>query len=808
MLTPNLLRRHREVAAGGGWSGANNITRSAWFDGSADYMNRTFGTPNDQSKWIYSVWLRRVRLGTIETFFIGGTSASGSAFYCEFQTADTLEFTNGTGTAHLVTNRLFRDTEWFHVLFSYDSDDGTAGDRMQLWVNGVEETSFSTDVNPSLGLTSLMNSSGANCQISGYNGATGAFKGSMAQACFLDGVSIQNGDHVATEFGEEVTVGTNGTVWAPLADSALIALADTVGGNSFCLTTVIGDGTDGSTNGNDLTPTSMSDAANGSTDVPSDPNSIWAVAQGGSATFSEGGAKCLPPYSGTDAVQYLTIPVPATGKYYIELAPDEYAVPGLFKQGELRAYYPGYSSGESFGWHGFSGALYQNAGTLATLNTYASGTRIMLAIDADNGDVYLGKAGTWEGSADPDAGTGAQVSGLDFLNDHWVVAIGTGANPSATATEVFSHADDFSHTVPTDYLALRLSNAPAPAEQGIDLFNAVTYTGDGVAIGSGGNAVTGAGFQPDFVWVKNRASSFSHGLSDSSRGPNQTLFSDLTAAEGTYTEKVDSFDADGFTHGNDAGGNENTSNIVAWCWKLAEGTETTNNDGNVASEVQVADGGFMSIARYVGDGLDNRDIGHGLDNDDVAVIVKDRDAASSWIVSFPSMTDNQFLQLESNTAVQNVTSGTVRFHRDNFTASTFQVGTYLTTNTRNFIAYVFKNVPGLCGIGKYTGNGSADGPYIPLGFQPRWIMVKSVSSAHEWTVYDSARETFNDGSSLYLHPDTSGAEGTDYKDLDILAQGFKARDATANLNTNGGTYLYIAIAEVASGVGLPPIPGR
>ena len=93
-------------------------------------------------------------------------------------------------------------------------------------------------------------------------------------------------------------------------------------------------------------------------------------------------------------------------------------------------------------------------------------------------------------------------------------------------------------------------------------YNTKLYTGTGSSL-----AVTGAGFQPDFTWIKNRVATDFHVLTDAVRGATKYLVSDTTAAEVTDTESLKSFDSDGFTVGTQAEVNTNTEDYVSWNWK-------------------------------------------------------------------------------------------------------------------------------------------------------------------------------------------------------------------------------------------------
>ena len=105
-------------------------------------------------------------------------------------------------------------------------------------------------------------------------------------------------------------------------------------------------------------------------------------------------------------------------------------------------------------------------------------------------------------------------------------------------------------------------------------FKAVTYTGN-----SGTQPITGVGFKPDLVWIKERDDGAeNHNWIDSTRGTNKIITSNSSGAEFTST-RFTSFDIDGFTLANNNETNDNNVKYVAWCWKAGEGTTSSNTDG-------------------------------------------------------------------------------------------------------------------------------------------------------------------------------------------------------------------------------------
>jgi hypothetical protein len=177
------------------------------------------------------------------------------------------------------------------------------------------------------------------------------------------------------------------------------------------------------------------------------------------------------------------------------------------------------------------------------------------------------------------------------------------------------------------------------------------------------------------------------------------------------------------------------------------------------------------------------------------IIVKERGSAgNSWPVWHASVcSGNEFIYLNSTSAKgtsANFWNGTTP------TSSVFSVGNDSATNgTTTHIAYCFAEVAGFSKFGSYTGNGSADGPFVYCGFRPRFIMFKMSSSTSHWVIVDTSCSTYNQ-TTVGLEPDSSGAETTGIGIYDFLSNGFKCRNSVANeANVNGGTYIFMALAE-------------
>jgi hypothetical protein len=178
------------------------------------------------------------------------------------------------------------------------------------------------------------------------------------------------------------------------------------------------------------------------------------------------------------------------------------------------------------------------------------------------------------------------------------------------------------------------------------------------------------------------------------------------------------------------------------------------------------------------------------------VIVKGRNFSSSgWIVWHSALLGTEYLSLEATNA--KATAATV-WNSTVPSSSVFSLGTntQVNQNTSTYVAYLFAAVAGYSAFGSYTGNGSTDGPFVFCGFRPRFVLVKRTDGADSWQVWDTARDTYN-VTSANLYPNLSNAEVTDStQGIDIVANGFKLRTSNVRLNASGGTYIFMAFAEV------------
>ena len=334
-----------------------------------------------------------------------------------------------------------------------------------------------------------------------------------------------------------------------------------------------------------------------------------------------------------------------------------------------------------------------------------------------------------------------------------------------------------------------------------DHFNTKLYTGSGSA-----QSLTGVGFQPDWIWIKNRSYADHHKVVDRVRWVSSSNSAQLSpnqdSAAGTQGI-ITSFDSDGFTltTGDRGWNSSNGDNFVSWNWK-ANGQGSSNTDGTINTTYTSANttAGF-SISQYTGTGS-NATVGHGLGAVPQMMIVKNLSTSVDWIVYHSKLGNTKNLRLNTNEQVD--TSGTI-WNNTTPTSSVFSIGTASAVNGsgNNFVAYCFTEKKGFSKFGQYKGNGSADGAFVYTGFKPAFVFCRFIdaSNGYDYIMYDNKRPTVS-GVSYDINPinyileaNTSDAENTssNFK-CDFLSNGFKFRGTESNVNDNGYDYIYWAIA--------------
>ena len=323
-------------------------------------------------------------------------------------------------------------------------------------------------------------------------------------------------------------------------------------------------------------------------------------------------------------------------------------------------------------------------------------------------------------------------------------------------------------------------------------FGALLYTGDD----SSGRAITGLGFQPDFVWVKPRNQNENHTLHDSTRGSTNQLASNSASPAREQGNTIQSFDADGFTVNGDNNINKNGINYVAFCWRANGGTTSTNTDGSINSTVQTNANSSFSIIAWTGDGNAGATIGHNLGATPDMFIVKKRSSGNTnWRTyhkdSHPSAPEDYNLEINGLTPAEDRTE----WNDTAPTSSVFSVSSHdsVNENGSDYICYAFKSIDGFTKFGSYEGNSSDEGPIVETGFEPAFLMIKNTDDNGSWFMYDNKRSTSNPRKE-YVLANATNAEASDMGGVDFLSNGFQIKEDHDDVNDTGDTYIYMAFA--------------
>ena len=754
------------------------ISRSVRLRSSASaYFNRTPASAGNQQKWTWSGWAKRGSFGQQQLFGAGAGTGGSPECYIDFE--DNLNFQIFDGISNLAIVRstaVYRDpSAWYHVVVAVDTTQATAANRVLLYINGQQITSFAFSTYPTQNLNTQVNATTAHRISSSTRTSAYYYDGYLTEVNFIDGQAL-----TPSSFGENDTITG---VWKPKK------YAGTYGTNGFYLNfsdpsaaTAAAIGKDYSGNGNNWTPNNISVTSGVTYDSMIDTPTMYADGGNGRGNYavmnplfttvtatiplSDGnltGAASSNSYFAASS----TIGV-NSGKWYVELtlngnnATNNYPLFGIDTLPNLAGGNAagGTASGVSYAQNG---QKYQSGAFSAYGSAWSVGNVIGLAVDLDSGTrtatFYLNN--TSQGSITLAATTETMLFNFGVYGTGESCSINFGQRP-------------FAYTPPTGFKALNTQNLPdSTIKAGNKFFDATLWTGNGTSQ----SIVNSGAMQPDLVWAKQRSSTQWHRLIDAVRGTDKVLYSNDTSAEFTDNTQLTSFNSNGFSVGSQAGFNANAATYVGWQWK------------------ESAAAGF-DIVTWTGNGS-AQTINHSLGVAPAMIIMKNRTqgaAGYNWAVYHKSISSaSAFVDLNTtagaatNTGIWNATAPT---------STVFSVGTARINNGDLNVAYLFAEVAGFSKFGSYTGNGSTDGPMVFTGFKPKFVLIKNASGAYTWITFDSARGTYNvNGQQLY--PNTSDAEATDNVNncMDFLSNGFKFRGASAVGNGSGNTIIYAAFAS-------------
>jgi len=455
------------IVGGNQSTGGYEVSNSLRFnDGSSDKLTRSNGTPDSERKFTFSLWTKRSNLGN---FHIMQGFYNNSSNYCAISflnNTDELDFINyqGSTTARKITNRKFRDPNaWLHIVVAVDTTQGTADNRIKMYINGVQETSFRVNTAPSQNADLGVDMSTAAIGV-GEGGSIGYYDGYMSEVVFIDGQALD-----PTSFGE---FDEDSAIWKPIDVSDL-----TFGNNGYYLDFENSSslGADVSGNGNNFSVSNLTSIDQSIDTCTNNFCTLNGLSKDSGIELAEGNLKYVQNAAGANGcVGTFGL---TQGKWYFEVKDEQVGNDtqiGVYDGTDGKGYPTAYLGANSSSWGVISinGNRIHNGSQSSYGSGFSSNDIIMVAIDMDNGKWYAGKNGTWFNSGNPATGSNPAHSGINGGTGTIFPAISnnnTGnlsylhnfGSPPFSISSGNSDADghgNFEYSVPSGYFALCSKN--------------------------------------------------------------------------------------------------------------------------------------------------------------------------------------------------------------------------------------------------------------------------------------------------------------------------------------------------------------
>ncbi|MAK52173.1 SPRY domain-containing protein [Marinobacter sp.] len=769
------------------------IANSCMFDAASNVsLTRTPSGASNRKTFTVSVWVKRCVLTDAsgnntygQRIFNAG--ASGSAFFDikwsgsgDTEGANRLHIREYSSSAEQIeywTNRTFEDTsKWYHILLQVDTTQSTSTDRIKLYVDGDQITSWYRSNAPSQDFDTLVNSTVLH-NIGRFTGAT-----SNNLSGYLTEFNLVDGSIVApSTFG---LTDTSTGRWIPKSLTGI-----SYGSNGFRLQfgspSALGDDTSG--NENDFSVSNLV-AGDQTTDSPTQNFATFdpldsgnnAGATPGTAVLAEGNLRVTAPSNPSNWDQYRTSKPLLSGKYYVEVTLTSLNTATYFgvisKNQNIKG--GGWYSDQKTGWtYDSTNGKTENSnnGYISYGGARSQGDVVGIAVDLDNGKLWFSENGTYPNSGNPATGANPAYSNLQ-------IAVEDGGLCFTEARGYSGHNDwnfgqrSYTHSAPSGFSTVQQGNMPETAK-----------------------GVSG------LVWTKNRDATDNHQLYDSSRGVKKDLHPNTTDQEGTTTDGLQKFLKGGQQIEDDVSINTSGESYVSWNWVCNGGTTETNNDGETTVTLQKNTTAGFSMGTFTSK-VAEQTCGHGLGVKPNFILLKKLDGSQNWMAyhSALSSSDAYYLHLNNTDTTQTGSD----FGNDVPTSTVFHTNVTGTAGS-SYCFWAWRSVEGYSKFGLYEGNNNADGTFVNTGFKPAFVMIKSIdgsSSSYPWAIYDSKRSPINPVS-LFLSANDSVVENT-LDRIDFLSNGFKCRQSYSYSNA-GETYVYVAFAEHGFvGDGTNPVTAR
>jgi hypothetical protein len=312
-----------------------------------------------------------------------------------------------------------------------------------------------------------------------------------------------------------------------------------------------------------------------------------------------------------------------------------------------------------------------------------------------------------------------------------------------------------------------------------DVFSTYLYTGNGSTQTITNNIDLSS--KGGLVWLKSRSAATDNFLFDTVRGALNELNSNTMNAQVSLASSLTAFNTTGFSLGSAAGINVNAATYTSWSFRKQPK--------------------FFDVVTYTGNNSTNV-ISHSLNSTPACIIVKRTGSAGDdWWVYHKDIAAAENSRILLNTISAPFNTGGQRWATSSTTFTVFGSNGDQNASGSTYIAYLFASNAGGFGLlgtdnvitcGAYTGNGSATGPVVTLGYEPQWLMIKNASGTGNWQILDNMRGLpVGSADALLLANEASAETSTEY--VSPTATGFQVVSTSSQVNTNASTYIYIAI---------------
>jgi hypothetical protein len=786
MFSNNLLMGAASISAAGGYE----IAYSCRFNRTdAAYLSKTYsGGDGNLKKFVYSGWIKRGVLGHTDDGTLLSAGVTGTGNYESIGIMDAgdadaeklyWEIQAGGGTTYgLLTPAVLRDPHaWYHICVAKDTTQGTAINRVRIWINGVQQTLTTKYTSqPTENSDGIIGDNTYVHYFSKWSDIAQYYDGYFSQTAYLDDLAIT--DPITDSLIEK---DDNGVI-RPVDISSL----------DFGVTGVLLDYADNTDLGNDISGnnndfTSSGLASNDQMiDTPTNNHATLTPLWTG-GVLSNGNLKVV---STGGAYQWAisSIAIPDSGKWVCEFqssnidGSSKYGYVGICQMGSHAA-----ANGNNYiyGLNLGTGEFVKNgsvqSGTITAPTT--SLIRVEYDVDADTIEFFD------DGSSVHSATMG--LSGQSSLN-FWCAPYGSGADITTTFASLTG-------TPTTDFITLSTTNLAVPSIADPSIYaQAYNYTGTGSAHTEtlSGNSDLGT---LDMLVLKNFSTTDQPRLfaAHSEMGDDKAILMADSAAMETNTNGVTSIgDANAFTLGTGAGGfNDDGKSFSSYCFHVAKTAEDTNNEGSIASKVIVNGSAGWSIGTWEGTEA-NATIGHGLSIKPNFLLISSLDDAGEAVrLGFTSLGWTKNIGFTG--AIPVPYTDATAFQDTAPTASVFSVGSNAALNDSGGTMFFFAayDIAGFSTWGyTYAPTGNLDGPLAFYGFNAEFIWLMRVVGATVWSAIDIIRDPYNQTeSAVRINDNTAGT--TSNVDMDILSNGLKIRNSGGNVNDVGANFYIMACAK-------------